>query len=379
MWYNFIVKIRDVKLSFAILAGLVILSYGFLSFAEEKSSTQNNIFLDSDQDGLSDEEEKTYGTDPKSRDTDGDSYSDGAEVKSGYDPKKPAPGDRLTTANTISSTDPLSSAAVSKDKQSESTGGRPENKNLTNDVAQKITDLAENADSESGEIPMEQINALLEESLNGNYSAPDLPEIDKDAIKIKKQNYSKFSAEETKQKKKEDFSKYLAAVFYIFSSNSPRPITTDKDAVSILNSFSKDIIASITNGNPGQIRELSSSSERILEQMKTLEVPEDALDIHIKGLQFAKYAISLQDTLKTKQSDPLAYLGGLVNISAFLESSMGFFSEIEAKMDEYGLQNDSLLDDEMKKLGLPEITELKVPALDEISAKEVVDEAATEN
>ncbi|MCX6795415.1 MAG: hypothetical protein NT165_01620 [Candidatus Falkowbacteria bacterium] len=43
--------------------------------------------VDTDGDGLSDYEEvKTYKTDPLKSDTDGDGYSDGAEVKSGYNP-----------------------------------------------------------------------------------------------------------------------------------------------------------------------------------------------------------------------------------------------------------------------------------------------------
>jgi hypothetical protein len=42
--------------------------------------------LDSDNDGLTDAEEKIYGTNPLNPDTDGDGYLDGAEVKAGYNP-----------------------------------------------------------------------------------------------------------------------------------------------------------------------------------------------------------------------------------------------------------------------------------------------------
>ncbi|MEA1936627.1 MAG: hypothetical protein U9N04_00765, partial [Patescibacteria group bacterium] len=44
---------------------------------------------DSDQDGLSDEMEAFYGTDPNNPDTDGDGFSDGNEVTRGYDPLLP--------------------------------------------------------------------------------------------------------------------------------------------------------------------------------------------------------------------------------------------------------------------------------------------------
>ena len=43
--------------------------------------------LDSDNDGLSNEEEKELGTDPNNPDTDGDGYLDGEEVTHGYNPK----------------------------------------------------------------------------------------------------------------------------------------------------------------------------------------------------------------------------------------------------------------------------------------------------
>ena len=44
---------------------------------------------DSDQDGLTDEMEEFYGTDPNNPDTDGDGFSDGNEVSRGYDPLLP--------------------------------------------------------------------------------------------------------------------------------------------------------------------------------------------------------------------------------------------------------------------------------------------------
>ncbi len=48
------------------------------------SSTQ-----DTDGDGLTDADEKKYGSDPKKSDTDGDGFSDSSEVKNGYNPAGP--------------------------------------------------------------------------------------------------------------------------------------------------------------------------------------------------------------------------------------------------------------------------------------------------
>ncbi|MBI4812236.1 hypothetical protein HY798_02160 [Candidatus Falkowbacteria bacterium] len=59
-----------------------------LSDEEEKSLKTDSNNIDSDNDGLFDREEvKVYATDPLKADTDGDGYKDGAEVKNGYNPK----------------------------------------------------------------------------------------------------------------------------------------------------------------------------------------------------------------------------------------------------------------------------------------------------
>ncbi len=58
-----------------------------LSDQEEKILGTNIYSIDSDNDGLFDREEvKTYKTDPLNPDTDGDGYKDGEEVKNGYNP-----------------------------------------------------------------------------------------------------------------------------------------------------------------------------------------------------------------------------------------------------------------------------------------------------
>lgn len=61
-----------------------------LTDAEEKIYGTNPNATDTDNDGLSDYEEvKIYHTDPLNPDTDGDGYKDGQEVKSGYNPNGP--------------------------------------------------------------------------------------------------------------------------------------------------------------------------------------------------------------------------------------------------------------------------------------------------
>ena len=55
---------------------------------EEQSLGTSITLIDTDADGLSDfDEVKVYMTDPLNKDTDGDSYLDGDEVAKGYNPK----------------------------------------------------------------------------------------------------------------------------------------------------------------------------------------------------------------------------------------------------------------------------------------------------
>lgn len=50
--------------------------------------------VDTDRDGVTDDEERQRGTSPTNYDTDGDGYSDGDEIKSGYNPLKFSTGDK---------------------------------------------------------------------------------------------------------------------------------------------------------------------------------------------------------------------------------------------------------------------------------------------
>ncbi len=67
----------------------------------QKSTTSQNqkgkvlSKTDTDSDGLTDEAETIYGTDPFDPDTDDDGYLDGEEVQNGYDPTIPSPNDKI--------------------------------------------------------------------------------------------------------------------------------------------------------------------------------------------------------------------------------------------------------------------------------------------
>ena len=77
---------------------------GFLPAGTESIPTDNltpdqlvrlpaSQYLDFDNDGISNDDELRFGTDPYGRDTDHDGFSDGDEAASGHDPKRFSPGD----------------------------------------------------------------------------------------------------------------------------------------------------------------------------------------------------------------------------------------------------------------------------------------------
>lgn len=317
------------KIKIALLFFFLIATFGIsISIMAQESSVGNkNIFLDSDQDGLSDSEESSYKTDPQKQDTDGDGYSDGAEIKSGYNPLKPAPGDKIV----------VNPVAESGDKEptietSISSGG-----NLTEEMTAKIAALVSNGEDGEKQISMEAINSLIEESISVNTEAPELPAINEEEIKIKDQDYSDLKEEEKKQKLKEDQEEYLSAIFYIVANNLPNDISDE----SAMREFSNEIMTkmsllSTSSEGMDYFNNLADKGQIILDQMKTIEVPEDMLDTHKKGLQLALYSISLKDKIKVDMNDPIGSMVSLSSAESLMTMSLDFFEEVEGKLSESG-------------------------------------------
>lgn len=325
-------KLRNINISLLILLALLFTSYSFFVTAQQSSST-NNIFLDSDQDGLTDEEEYSYGTNPHEADTDRDGYNDGAEVIAGYDPLKPAPGDKLS---------PEEKDDQTQIKTELLTADTADTETLTQSVAQKISILAEKSDPNNLQISLDQINQIVDTSLDSESSSIKIPEIDRSTLHIKEQNYSNKNEAE---KKKEDFTKYVITIYYILSSNSPQPITSSTDIESLSRTLFTRVMSALTTQDISAISDLENSGEKMLEQLKEMEVPEELVDLHVKALGLAQYATEIQSSLTAKNDeDPLGKIVNLSNAYSYLGLLADFSSEIEAKFIEYDLT----YDDEMK-------------------------------
>lgn len=327
-------EIQNVKKFLSFFVAIVIVGFAVLSSAQENSNAKN-IFEDSDQDGLSNEEEIAYGTDANKADTDNDGYSDDAEIKSGYDPLKPAPGDRITT-DTVT-TEKTTTEAKSTDSTVPTEPTTAEDKNLTEDVSVQVAELITKNSSENKPITMEELDAIATNALEGELTFEELPEIDAAEIKTKKQNYTKYSDEKRKELEKMDTLQYLTAVSYIAASNSPQKISTVDDVEKMATEFSIQMETSSTSFfNSNYFLNLISKSETAKEQLKEVEVPENMLDMHIRGLKLFNYASSLKNE-PISETDPIKGLTSLSKIQQFIGLSSQFSEDVNKTISEMGI------------------------------------------
>jgi hypothetical protein len=343
-------KIKSFSLSLFVLASLIILSFAFYVGAENSFTGTKSVFLDSDQDGLSDEEEKIYGTNPANSDTDSDGYSDGAEVRSGYDPLKKAPGDKLpgfTGSQTTNSTAP-----DSNDSTSTVLGDSSEN-NLTTNIAQRITELTEKSTLDNDPVTLDELQTLVDESMApSTISQDDLPQVSEKDLQIKEQNYDNLSAEKAAAQRKEDFLDYIIAVSYIFSSNSAKPITTISDIPTMASDIMTTITTAVTTQNTADLQDLAISQRKIAEQLKDVPVPEDVVDTHIKALRFMLYAEQLTGLIEPKVDDPIGSIANLTKLQGFMTAFSDFITEAQSKISQYGIAYDQTVKEKLESFGI---------------------------
>lgn len=312
---------------FFLFCGLLFGSGAFFVFATDGADTDGNIVEDADNDGLTAEEERLYGTDPMNRDTDGDGYSDGVEVESGYDPLVKAPGDRIVPV--------VSAPSVADD-------GALSEENLTEQASEKIADLVQEATVSStdgtSEISMDELNALVEELTAGTGEDIVLPEIDTDSISVKDESYPKLSDEEREERIREDIVEYLTVLAYIFANNSPETFETPDDLQGLSGGLVNEVIASISLGDFSRMEELADDADKMLEQVREIEVPEVMLDTHVKALRMALYASDLKTGMDSyADDDPLRMIKALSYSQGLISASLALVSDVQMKLVEYGI------------------------------------------
>ncbi len=314
---------RNVRVSLFLFFGLLFLSVTFFVSADESGSNKN-IFQDSDQDGLSNDEEALYKTDPLNKDTDGDGYMDGVEVESGYNPLKPAPGDKI-----------VSGTATTDGKVF---NGSSEN-NLTDQVSHEIANMVQSgATGQGGEITLEDINNSVQSILDQSNQDIVLPEVDMSTIKIKHLSKNLKGSKRDEQEK-QDAIEYLTVIAYILANNSPKKFHDENDLSSVLSSLGTESLSAITLGNQKYLEDLSQKGEKTLEEINDVEVPEGMLDVHVKAIKMVKYSMQLKDEAKVNgDADPIGQIASLSKVQGFLGVASEFSQEIYTKLNELGIK-----------------------------------------
>lgn len=312
---------KKLRVSLFIFFSLLFFSTAFFVFADDATNGKN-IFQDSDRDGLSNEEEKLYGTDPFKKDTDGDGYSDGVEVESGYDPLKKAPGDKIVaTTEDVSESKPV--VATQKD-------------NLTEKVSVEVASVLRNADQNES-VSMDQINEAVEKALAGSSQEIHLPDIDIKEIKIKKAPSKKLSEKARKEKEHEDVLEYLTVLSYLIANNSPKTFHTGDELENLLTMLSGESLSALSVGDMTYLDQLEERGKKMLEEARAIEVPEAMLDVHIKALKMAMYASKIKSELQPNESDPLGQVAALSQAQGFLAVVLELSQEIQDKLLQYDI------------------------------------------
>lgn len=348
-FFSFLIPTKRLRLPILVFSLLVFSSFGFLSIASDSFSGKD-IFQDSDQDGLTNEEERLYGTDPQKADTDNDGYSDGAEVRSGYDPLKPSPGDKILPREKPVVTSPKNDSQGSSPSSSVSTEetmpggvGGSDGDNLTQQVSQQIADILKSSSGDTADTSatIQSMQENLQSILDGKNLTGDteLPEVDEKDIKIKKQDYGELSEEEKKTKIKQDTLEYVTKVSYILASNAPEVLNAPEDMEKMATTMMTSALTSIESGNSQYLQDIADKGNRVLLELRDVEVPENMLPIHKKAIQLFQYASTLPKELKSFDSDPLSNIVVLSKMQNLLGALSGFVKEIDSTMKDIGIQD----------------------------------------
>lgn len=347
-------------------------------FALAQSQNSNSLFLDSDQDGLTDQEEKSIGTDPFKADTDGDGYSDGKEVESGYNPLKAAPGDKLVLAEQSTSSATPASAIPASDTAAKTTadstsvdqasenglaspaGGQtdllgadaiadlssdPNNPNLTNEMIGQLMQLTKDkagADSSFVDNPTFSSDDLAQVSQNALQTvdiAKSMPEVKDSELNILSEIKDEdLSAEELKAAQKAEIEKYLAQAAFIFASNSPFPVNQPQNLQSQLNAEGMNLFSSFSSGDSAKIASYAAKAQVGIDQMKKIAVPYVLKDIHKSMLQLALYTISLKDQISLNAADPMKSLAAASSIQTVVQKSTELQNQFIQILNGYGIE-----------------------------------------
>lgn len=174
------------------------------------------------------------------------------------------------------------------------TSAMPQNNTLTNSFTQSLGDFIKSKGNEP--ISATDIQTFADSQVANIMGEPvtfdTLPQVDTAKIKILKQSYSNLSTTDKKTKEKEDLNEYLKDILYLLANNAPQSILTENDA----ENFYQDFLLRLSDpgSNIDYFSDLGDRLELFSNQMNNIEVPETAVDLHIKFLRLIQGILSLR-------------------------------------------------------------------------------------
>ena len=313
------IKIKYIKNFLLISACIFFAGINYFTYVKAATTRLDSFgkpcdtSIDSDCDGLTNAEEKLYGTDPNNPDTDGDGYSDGIEVASGYDPLKAAPNDKLSTS-TVASAD--------------SSRTPTENTSLTDTFSQDLQTYLSSKGTTT--ISNNDINDFISQDLAAKVGTPvtedTLPAVDSSQIKVLDQSYPALSAADKKTQIYNDAADYFTRLVYLIVSNSPTPITSQSDLAAFNANFMTQVATlASTSPNYAYFSDLGTRITTILSQMSVMTVPQTILPLHIKLMSIAEGFLQLQNDA-TSENDPISKMALLSKVQALTTIATDFLS-----------------------------------------------------
>ena len=155
----------------------------------------------------------------------------------------------------------------------------------------------------------------MQDIIPQNDPLQNIPKIDPEEIKIKKQNYKDFSEQEKLKKEKEDWDKYVSTMIGIFMKiKLGKEPENENDFVIFMEEFISKYKTILDGVNPDYeyFRSLSPKVALFIEDAKKIEVPETLLDVHVGFLEILQGYLLLSDPSIPKIEDDL-----LVQLSVY--------------------------------------------------------------
>ncbi|OGZ45111.1 MAG: hypothetical protein A3J54_04515 [Candidatus Ryanbacteria bacterium RIFCSPHIGHO2_02_FULL_45_13b] len=270
--------------------------------AENKITKTNNdtwdtLSSDSDNDGLKDWEELLWKTDPKNPDTDSDGTTDDAEIADNRDPRKAGPDDKITAVPTA-------------DDAGTITGTHTES-NLTAGLAEDFINsyfIRKIASASQGNAPIDTDS--LENQIFTNMVSTIVKE---DAID-RAPRYQEKDFKSAPGTSSASTRAYINALGALFRD----AVFPEKNEMEIISEITSSQGQNTESQNLESLKELPAHTkayQKLAEDMKTIPVPRDLLEVHVRMANNFWRLGAYLEVLSTLQTDPVKGVMALVGYS----------------------------------------------------------------